>query len=202
MWNSGIIIETSINYTGWPPKQVASNTQYVICTCISPCPCHMYMYMSLSYVSVWQSLNQSIIAANTLHVGLCCLCPNSNNSLLAYPGVQVGHVSMLDLADLQKPVADFATHEAPLSCIALNLQGTRLATASEKVQYYIIVISYPMGWYKIAVFGIISYIRIHTCKRQLVQRYTVYCLYIHVYIQCSASVTSSGDQKLIFFYNY
>ncbi|KAG8040441.1 hypothetical protein G9C98_002437 [Cotesia typhae] len=41
--------------------------------------------------------------------GLCVLCPNSDNSLLAFPA-----------------------HETPLSCIALNLQGTRLATASEK----------------------------------------------------------------------
>lgn len=39
---------------------------------------------------------------------------------------------MVDLGNMEKESIDIAAHEAALSCMALSLTGTRLATASEK----------------------------------------------------------------------
>jgi WD repeat-containing protein 45 len=62
--------------------------------------------------------------------GLAALCPNSTNAVLACPGLQKGYVHV-ELYD-QKKTTIIPAHDNALSCLALNMEGTRLATASEK----------------------------------------------------------------------
>eukprot|EP00163_Fabomonas_tropica_P003367 TRINITY_DN1286_c0_g1_i1.p1 TRINITY_DN1286_c0_g1~~TRINITY_DN1286_c0_g1_i1.p1 ORF type:complete len:296 (-),score=48.03 TRINITY_DN1286_c0_g1_i1:75-962(-) len=62
--------------------------------------------------------------------GLCALSASSASNTLACPGLQKGHVH-LELYDAKKTTL-VAAHETHLSCISLNADGSRLATASEK----------------------------------------------------------------------
>lgn len=62
--------------------------------------------------------------------GLCGLSPSSSSCVLACPGLQKGHLRV-ELFDIRRPTL-IAAHEATLSCLALNLDGSRLATASER----------------------------------------------------------------------
>ena len=62
--------------------------------------------------------------------GLCALCADSRMCVLGCPGLQKGHLRV-ELFDISRSTL-IAAHESALSCIALNLDGSRLATASER----------------------------------------------------------------------
>eukprot|EP01112_Ceratiomyxa_fruticulosa_P011060 TRINITY_DN2974_c0_g1_i1.p1 TRINITY_DN2974_c0_g1~~TRINITY_DN2974_c0_g1_i1.p1 ORF type:complete len:350 (-),score=49.19 TRINITY_DN2974_c0_g1_i1:163-1212(-) len=74
-----------------------------------------------------QLLHQLETTANPS--GLCALCPDKAN-VLACPGLKPGYVHV-ELYDL-KQTQIIAAHNSALSQIALNRDGTRLATTSEK----------------------------------------------------------------------
>uniref|UniRef100_A0A0R3RXF5 WD repeat domain phosphoinositide-interacting protein 3 n=1 Tax=Elaeophora elaphi TaxID=1147741 RepID=A0A0R3RXF5_9BILA len=65
--------------------------------------------------------------------GICCLCPASENSLLAFPAPSSSSaVCCITLAEPDAPPRIINAHQRPLSAIALNLTGEQLATSSEK----------------------------------------------------------------------
>ena len=65
--------------------------------------------------------------------GLCCLCSHSTNSNLAYLSRKVGNVTLIDLANTDRSPVEIIAHEAAISCMQLSNDGSKLATASVKV---------------------------------------------------------------------
>jgi len=80
------------------------------------------------------------------HKGLCALSSTSDKALLAFPVPQtisaivnnkisstgIGRVQIVDLANPDNQPVTIVAHDTRLSNIQLNIQGTRLATASDK----------------------------------------------------------------------
>ncbi|KAI6654808.1 WD repeat domain phosphoinositide-interacting protein 3-like [Oopsacas minuta] len=94
--------------------------------------------VALSKVIKVFTFTQSPIELLTLETGLnergiCVLCPSSSNSILAYPGTEIGKVHIVNLGVLENNSPTIINaHETPVICLALNQEGTNLATASEK----------------------------------------------------------------------
>lgn len=67
-------------------------------------------------------------------LGLCALSPLGDNCVLACPAVQKGmvRVERLDQTNRDKKNFFIPAHDSGLACIALNNDGSLLATASEK----------------------------------------------------------------------
>uniref|UniRef100_A0A5S6Q1J8 WD_REPEATS_REGION domain-containing protein n=1 Tax=Trichuris muris TaxID=70415 RepID=A0A5S6Q1J8_TRIMR len=64
--------------------------------------------------------------------GLCHLLGTTGCALLAFPAVKVGSVRIVDLANPEGSCLEFSAHTSPLTCLTFNMDGSLLATASEK----------------------------------------------------------------------
>ena len=90
---------------------------------------HVYNFHNLKLIDTIETIQN-------LH-GLCALCPTSNNTIIACPGPERGTIRVKTIYendgryDLRKNKV-LVAHESDLACIALNLDGTRLATSSDK----------------------------------------------------------------------
>lgn len=62
--------------------------------------------------------------------GLCALSPSTTSTVLAFPALLRGHVRV-ELYGIRKSTF-IPAHESDLACLALNVTGSRLATASDK----------------------------------------------------------------------
>jgi len=60
------------------------------------------------------------------------LCQSHSNALLAFPSRQTGHLQIVDISENKRISCIIQAHERELSCIAFNLEGTKIATASRK----------------------------------------------------------------------
>ncbi|KAF0980439.1 hypothetical protein FDP41_013653 [Naegleria fowleri] len=64
--------------------------------------------------------------------GLVAISPDTEHIVLAYPSVQIGMVVVNHLSSFPEQKVHILAHNSKIAQIALNRDGTRLATASEK----------------------------------------------------------------------
>ncbi|XP_061611902.1 WD repeat domain phosphoinositide-interacting protein 1-like isoform X1 [Phyllopteryx taeniolatus] len=78
-------------------------------------------------------LLKTLLNTPTNPSGLCALSVNHGNSFLAYPGsATIGEITVYDANNLST-VTLIQAHASPLAALTFNASGTKLASASEKV---------------------------------------------------------------------
>lgn len=71
--------------------------------------------------------------------GICELCAHEN-SFLAYPGsVQTGEIQIFDACNLQA-ITMITAHSGRIAALKFNMDGSKLATASEKVHKFAYIV--------------------------------------------------------------
>eukprot|EP00009_Paramoeba_aestuarina_P001815 CAMPEP_0201507796 /NCGR_PEP_ID=MMETSP0161_2-20130828/1356_1 /ASSEMBLY_ACC=CAM_ASM_000251 /TAXON_ID=180227 /ORGANISM="Neoparamoeba aestuarina, Strain SoJaBio B1-5/56/2" /LENGTH=284 /DNA_ID=CAMNT_0047902267 /DNA_START=99 /DNA_END=950 /DNA_ORIENTATION=+ len=83
---------------------------------------YIYNFTDLRLMTSFETTNNP--------TGLIALSPKENNTVLVCPGLEPGH-ARIELFDVPK-THNIIAHETGLACVALNMDGTLLATASEK----------------------------------------------------------------------
>ncbi|XP_063076686.1 WD repeat domain phosphoinositide-interacting protein 1-like isoform X2 [Engraulis encrasicolus] len=77
-------------------------------------------------------LLKSLLNTPSNRTGLCALSVNHSNSYLAYPGsTSIGEIVVYDTNSLSTVIV-IPAHDSPLAAMSFNIQGTMLASASEK----------------------------------------------------------------------
>lgn len=68
--------------------------------------------------------------------GLCVVCPSTDRPLMVFPSQKCGSMQLVDLTNRQPDTSTTPStinaHQGELACLAINQQGTQVATASEK----------------------------------------------------------------------
>lgn len=68
--------------------------------------------------------------------GLCDLCPSVEKQLLVFPGHKCGSLQLVDLSNTKPGISSapftINAHQSEIACIALNQQGSVVASASRK----------------------------------------------------------------------
>ena len=65
--------------------------------------------------------------------GICALCSSSDNALIAFPGRQKGQVQLVDLIDPRKASSIIPAHNSELSCLAFNMEGSKIAIENNMI---------------------------------------------------------------------
>lgn len=87
---------------------------------------------SVHIIETSRSFQGVYIYVMDLMIGICCLSPNAEVSYVAYPyGDKSGIIQVFDVNQL-KPVCTIEAHKSRISKLAFNINGSLLATASDK----------------------------------------------------------------------
>ena len=131
-------LSNSLNIT--PPRYISQHPDFILWD--------RYLFLDISSSSVhlrWHDPPHiSSISCSWRRWGLCALNPSAN-TVLAVPGSKPGSVRV-ELYDL-KQTQNIQAHNNSLTQICLSLDGTRLATASEKVNSHIPSYGISIGWH-------------------------------------------------------
>ena len=99
---------------------------------------HCVLMHSVTYITFSQSGSHMCdVSLIKISPGLCEVSPGSDNQLLIFPGHKQGSVQLADLTNTEPATSSspvtINAHQTDIACLAVNQEGTLVATASIKV---------------------------------------------------------------------